>query len=86
MPSEGDQVKSSILSGFLSIERKAKELGLICKWEEKITPGDMYLAERNTGVILLECKTVDESGSFIIPTTNDYCFDVWECVKVVEPM
>lgn len=60
----------------------AKDLGVTIV-SDPIEPGDMYLAGRNTGIKLLTCRTVDPRG-WIGPTTRDYPFDTWECVKVVE--
>jgi hypothetical protein len=56
--------------------------------EKTIQAGDLYIAERNTGPQLLTAlKVVQEescAGGFVIPTTNNYPYDVSECVKVVE--
>lgn len=50
---------------------------------EKIKQGDLYLAERNTGIKLLTCEEVNPSG-WIVPKEKDYCYDVPECIKVIE--
>lgn len=52
--------------------------------EGEIQPGDLYVAERNTGPKLLTCKRVDEEDDWILPTTNNYSYDIGECVKVRE--
>lgn len=59
--------------------------------EKEIRKGDLYIAERNTGPKLLEAAEVvgpgegpNGYGGWINPTSNDYNFDTWECVKVVE--
>jgi hypothetical protein len=58
-----------------------------------IEPGDLYVAERNTGPQLLTCKDLHyvkwDDGtmrvSWINPTTTmDYPYDWWECVRVEE--
>ena len=48
----------------------------------EIKPGDLYVAERNTGPKLLTAG--DIKYSCIFPTTIDYPYDIWECVKVHE--
>ncbi|GIU69039.1 MAG: hypothetical protein KatS3mg002_0275 [Candidatus Woesearchaeota archaeon] len=50
--------------------------------EGPLQPGDIYVAERNTGPKLLTVKNVD--NGIVIPTTPDYCYNIWECVKVKE--
>ena len=65
-----------------SISERAKELGLVTS-DEPIQPGDMYLAERNTGPHLLTCSSVSER-QYIVPVEMAYCFDTWECIKIVE--
>lgn len=58
--------------------------GLLLKQDSgQINVGDLYIAERNTGPHLLTAARIDERG-WICPTTEDYCFDVFECVKVCE--
>lgn len=48
---------------------------------EQIQNGDTYLAYTNDGGIqLLTAKSVEES--FIIPTSDAYCFDKYRCLKV----
>lgn len=50
--------------------------------EGEIGPGDMYIAERNTGPQLLWCSFIEKGAIF--PTTIDYPYDIGECVKVEE--
>ena len=55
--------------------------------EKEIRPGDIYIAERNTGPHLLTAAKVFRpgEGGFIQPTTFlDYFFDTGEGVKVIE--
>ena len=61
--------------------------------ERKIKPGDLYVAQRNTGPQFLTAAKVVERGEgpmghgyggYILSTTNDYPYDIHECVKVVE--
>lgn len=61
----------------------ARNLDLFLKWGEPIRPGQMYLAQRNTGVKLLECKDLSDKA-FVIPAENEYSFDFNECVLVEE--
>lgn len=52
---------------------------------EKIRKGDLYVAERNSGLKLLTAREdPTEELNCIHPTTNEYSYDLWECVKVVE--
>lgn len=63
------------------------DLGGICLVmdEGEIQPGDIYVAERNTGPHLLTAKEINRERGWIVPTTtNDYSFDIGECVKVRE--
>lgn len=62
-------------------EEILKEIGLV-EIDAEIKPGDFYIAERNTGPKLLQCKEVKDN--LIIPTCNAYPYNKWECVKVVE--
>jgi len=64
------------------IEQRAKELGLNYTLDP-IQPGDLYLAERNTGPKLLTCIKVNKEGGWIVPTGLDYCYDIPECVKII---
>lgn len=68
------------------IERVAAELSVIVKWGEPIHPGDLYLAQYNTGPHLLICKEANTESGFIVPTTcpQDYAYDTCDCVKVIE--
>ena len=59
--------------------------------EKPVEIGDLYIAERNVGPKLLTAAMVvgpgegpNGSGNWIEPTSTDYSFDTWECVKVVE--
>ncbi len=56
-----------------------KELNVILS-DEEIKPGDLYLAIRNTGPHLLECKEVKDN--LVFPTTG-YPYDICECKKVI---
>lgn len=58
----------------------AIELGLK-PLDEPIKPGDYYLARRNTGTHLLECKSVSER-SYIVPVENAYCYNICDCIKI----
>lgn len=49
-----------------------------------IEPGDYYMAVRNTGVHILQCKEVDPRG-WIVPVERlAYFYDTIECVKVID--
>ena len=50
----------------------------------KVRVGDLYIAERNTGPHLLECRKVNEELGCVYATTPAYPFDTNECVKVCE--
>ena len=50
----------------------------------KLEPGDLYIAERNTGPQLLTVKKVADYDYIVFPTCNGYAFDLSECVKVEE--
>lgn len=53
--------------------------------EEEIKPGDLYVAERNTGPKLLTARVVDTDAGCIHPVDSPvYSFDLHECVKVRE--
>jgi len=59
--------------------------GILLKMDEgEIREGDLYVAERNTGPKLLTAKKVNHDRGWIEPTSNDYSFDLGECVKVCE--
>ena len=54
-----------------------------------LEPGDLYVAEKNTGPQLLTCKEVKltiPDGRFVawvVPEEEAaYCFDFWDCVGV----
>lgn len=57
---------------------------LLVKADGEIEPGDLYIAERNTGPNLLEAQRIDTENGYIVPTSRDYPFDLSECVKVKE--
>lgn len=52
-----------------------KEIG------RELQPGDIYVAERNTGPKLLTVKAINPGG-WIVPQEWGYTFDTHECVKV----
>lgn len=56
--------------------------------EAAIQPGDLYIAERNTGPQLLIAKQIarPENGSlaYVIAAEVAYPYDLRECVKIVE--
>jgi hypothetical protein len=54
------------------------------KDDGEIGPGDLYVAERNTGLRFLTCRDVNTELGCIHPTTPDYPFNIGECVKVCE--
>lgn len=73
---------------------KAKELGFTTHEEEKIQPGDHYIAWRNMDPVLLTCKDVREDDEqwmgWINPEPKpsgliNYSYDIPECVKVTLP-
>jgi len=63
------------------VEIEGRKLKMV---DDIIEPGDVYVAERNTGPKVLTAKSVNEHGGYIHPTTPDYAFDICECVKVCE--
>lgn len=71
----------------MNIQECAEELGLVTS-SDSIQPGDTYLAERNTGPHLLTCDHIVNNDlgepSYVVPTEIAYCYDVWECVKVID--
>jgi len=52
--------------------------------EGPISSGDLYVAERNTGPKLLTALRISEELGCVFPTTPDYPYNIWECVKVKE--
>jgi hypothetical protein len=59
----------------------------LIKDQGEIKPGDLYIAERNTGPKLLIAKKIMGIGlgGWIQPTElNAYSYDLHECVKVKE--
>ncbi len=56
--------------------------GVLVKMDKgEIQPGDLYVAERNTGPHLLTARAIGDGC--IHATTMAYSFDIWECVKVM---
>jgi len=59
--------------------------GILVKIDEgDLKDGDLYVAERNTGPHLLTARFVDHTRGCVFPTTIDYPFDLYECIKVCE--
>lgn len=59
--------------------------GLLVKMVEgDLEPGDLYVAERNTGPHLLTCREINEELGCVFATILAYPFDTNECVKVCE--
>lgn len=56
--------------------------------EAEIQPGDLYIAERNTGPKLLIAKEIvqpeDGSLAYVIAAEIAYPYDLRECVKIAE--
>ncbi len=46
-------------------------------------PGDLYVAQRNTGPHLLTVNYIDPSGWIAPVEWNQYCYDLHECVRVI---
>ena len=65
----------------LTIKETATELGFTISLDP-IQPGDTYLAERNTGPHLLTCLRVVDG--YVVPVESAYCYDLYECIKIVE--
>lgn len=59
-------------------------LRLVQDGDGDVGPGDLYVAERNTGPKLLTCERVHEEGGWVVARENAYSFDTHECVKVKE--
>lgn len=80
-------MESIVRRKLMSIKERADELDLVVS-SDPIRPGDTYLAERNDGPKLLTCNKVINNSlgepSYVVPEENAYCYDVWECVKIVE--
>jgi hypothetical protein len=49
---------------------------------QDIAPGDVYIAERNTGPHLLTAKSVDRRLGCIFPRELAYPYNLDECVRV----
>ena len=51
----------------------------------EIEPGDLYVAERNTGPKLLTAEKIRKDKGYIVPVDFPaYSFDICECVKIEE--
>lgn len=64
---------------------------MLRKADGEIRPGDLYVADGNTGPRLLTCQTVKgapEPGNpyygWIVSTTREYSYDIGHCVRVEE--
>lgn len=59
---------------------------LLKKAEGPIGVGDFYVGERNTGPHLLIARLVRPigQGGYVVPESNHYAYNIWECVKVEE--
>lgn len=64
------------------IETLAKELSVELLWGEPILPGDLYIAQRNTGPKFLTCARLGDA--WVGAKEPAYTFDFSECVKVRE--
>lgn len=51
------------------------------KADGELQPGDLYVAERNTGPHLLTCRAVDAKFGCVYATTPAYPYSIGECVK-----
>ena len=53
---------------------------------DQLSPGDLYVAKRNTGWHLAKCKYVDRNGGWVMPEPplSIYSYDCHECAKVKE--
>lgn len=49
-----------------------------------LRPGDMYVAKRNTGWELLTCEHINFEGGWVVPKESAYCYDICECLKVID--
>lgn len=67
---------------YAKVEKLAKDLGVKLLYHSPIKEGDLYIAHRNQEPVLLEARKV--KSSYIIPTTSEYCYNISECVKVVD--
>lgn len=62
--------------------------GLLVEPNSEIVVGDLYFARRNASWQLLTAARVVPVGPFgtrgyIVPQEMAYCYDIWECLKVV---
>lgn len=63
-----------------TVDAWAAENGLTLS-DERIGPGDLYVAQRNGDPVLLECNHIDPRG-WVVPQKTGYPYDIHECVKV----
>lgn len=47
-----------------------------------IESGDIYIAERNTGLKILTCAKNDHERGWIEPVESAYLYDVGECLRI----
>jgi hypothetical protein len=47
------------------------------------SPGDIYIAERNSGIKLLTVRYIDHENQIVFPMEMAYAYDLYECRKVV---
>jgi len=47
-----------------------------------ILPGDTYIAERNSGLKLLTCRSNNHEDGWIVPVEDAYCYDTNECIRI----
>jgi hypothetical protein len=50
---------------------------------EILQTGDTYIAKRNGPWQILTCRKLSDDGTFVIPQEKAYCFDTYECYKVI---
>ncbi len=50
--------------------------------EAELQPGDLYIAERNTGPKLLRAVEVDRENNWVTCDGFNYAYDISECVPV----
>lgn len=52
---------------------------------DRLEPGDMYIAKRNTGWHLAKCKYVNHKDGWVMPDPpcSIYSYDCHECCKVL---
>lgn len=64
------------------IAEKAIKLGFKVLMEDEIKPGDLYVAERYTGLHLLTCHHVNDDLGCVIAMEMAYPYNIRECIKV----